>query len=130
MGRKLFLAFMLLVMMVSGFSGVYAAEQNDTSRLALDMVIALDMSSSMAKNEKQSNDMDGYRLDAAAIMLGLCDAEHSRAAIVPFAGKVLEDDFYSTKHFNKLYEINMLKNASTRASMIKELNDDEMRRRP
>lgn len=129
MGRKLFLAFMLLVMMVGSTTGVHAAEQNDTSRLALDMVIALDMSSSMAKNEKQSNDMDGYRLDAAAIMLGLCDAEHSRAAIVPFAGKVLEDDFHSTKHFNKLYEINMLKNASTRASMIKELNDDEMRRR-
>ncbi len=129
MGKKLLAALVILMILASSATGAFALEQKDTSRLALDLVIALDMSSSMAKNEKQSNDMDGYRLDAAAIMLGLCDAEHSRAAIVPFAGSVLEDDFYNTKHFNKLYEINILKNTATRTSMIKELNDDEMRRR-
>lgn len=129
MGKKLFLLFILLMLMLGSLTSACAVEQKDTSRLALDLVIALDMSSSMAKNDKQSNDMNGYRLDAAAIMLGLCDAEHSRAAIVPFAGTVLEDNFYNTKHFNKLYEINIIKSSATRTSMIKELNDDEMRRR-
>ena len=129
MGKKLFLLFIFLMLALGSLTGACAVEQKDTSRLALDLVIALDMSSSMAKNDKQSNDMNGYRLDAAAIMLGLCDAEHSRAAIVPFAGTVLEDNFYNTKHFNKLYEINIIKSSATRTSMIKELNDDEMRRR-
>ncbi len=63
---------------------------------ANDIVIVVDISSSMRwrddNNRIHGNDPEGYRFDAAQVVVGMCDMEHSRVAIVPFAGNVYGAD--------------------------------------
>ena len=56
---------------------------------AIDLVIVLDDSGSMYK-EDDGNDAEGYRFDAASIMLNMCGIEGSRAAVLYFANETRE----------------------------------------
>lgn len=53
----------------------------------LDLVILLDDSGSMYRNH-QSNDVDAYRFDAAAIMLNMCESTGTRASVLTFGNQV------------------------------------------
>lgn len=56
---------------------------------AIDLVIVLDDSGSMYKGD-DGNDAEGYRFDAASIMLNMCSIEGSRAAVLYFADETRE----------------------------------------
>lgn len=80
-GMMFFLIFIMVICQTA------IAEQK--SSLALDLVILLDETHSMQR-ENSPNDRSGYRHDAAAALMGLCDVVHSRVAIVPFTN---EDEY-------------------------------------
>ncbi len=108
---------LLLTLLTVPFYCSMAVE--DKNPLALDVVIVLDQSTSMRYTNKGkvnyeiSNDPYGFRMDAAAIMLSMCDVEHSRAAIITFDGDVNEGTF-----LNHLYNIGMDGSNSNRKSII------------
>lgn len=59
----------------------------DTANGALDLVILLDNSGSMYKTRSGvGNDFESFRYDAASIMLNMCEATGSRAAVYEFYG--------------------------------------------
>ena len=67
----------------------------------LDIVILVDMTKSMDNNSvnnssAKNSDPKGYRLDAAAMLIAMCD-KNSRVAYVPFGGDVALDGVYSEK---------------------------------
>ncbi len=82
---------------------------NDSSKLAMDVVVVIDVSNSMGAVDIQGqaldrgNDPRGYRLDAAAMLLGMCDAEFSRASVILFAGNVMTEE----KWAQQLYPIKL-----------------------
>lgn len=53
--------------------------------VALDLVIVIDNSNSNYKGSREQSDPTGYRWDAAAIMLNMCEATDTRAAVIHFA---------------------------------------------
>lgn len=75
-----FTALILLLMLLLSVSmpSVLAAGGD------IDLVIVLDDSGSMYPGT-YANDVDAYRFDAASIMLNMCNAEGSRAAVLTFA---------------------------------------------
>lgn len=100
------------------------AEANQGNNLALDLVIVIDQSSSMGfidggtgQTHKDGSDPRGYRLDAASIMLGMCDVQDSRAALVLF-NKSIETKLSYT---NKFFDISMLSGSGTREKMVQML---------
>lgn len=97
---------LLLVFTVSGF--VATAEETAQSKLALDMVVVIDESGSMSARQNSMNDQYGYRHDAAASLVGLCDAEKSRVALLPFSSDVIT----SIDGVNELKEVDIQKNGS------------------
>ncbi len=112
---------LIVALLVTPFVPVCVARaaEGNRSALALDVVIVLDQSKSMydEKDVQKSNDRYGYRLEAAGIMLSLCDTRSSRAAIVPFNDNVLSNDSY----YCKLMDISMTGNNDNRSSMIRHL---------
>lgn len=85
---------------------------------ALDVVIVMDQSKSM-DTEGGKNDVEGYRLDAAQMMIGMLDTK-SRVAFVTFAGTILKG--YDTEFHvlntlsarnNKTRHIEALRNQQT-----------------
>ena len=97
------------------------AEERNHSKLALDLVIVIDESGSMSHPNNKRNDAYGYRHDAAAALLGLCDAKESRAALIPFSTSVIETLPYT----NELLKIDIPANASNRQAMISLLYNDD-----
>lgn len=66
------IVFVMLLALQAGF----ALAETSKNPLALDLVIMMDQSSGMHDNDKE-----GYRMDAAQIMISMCDMHQSRAAI-------------------------------------------------
>ena len=58
----------------------YDISQLQQANAALDLVILMDNSGSMYKNH-DGNDKLAYRYDAAAIMLNMCEAQGTKAAV-------------------------------------------------
>ena len=77
-----------LCILLSVFSSFAAAETaEDLSAVSgVDVVIVLDMTKSMTDKASGENDVNGYRLDATAMLIGMLDMDGSRVAIVPFTG--------------------------------------------
>ena len=91
---KRILTVLLAVCLLFGMVSFAAGEETagDTSATSgIDVVIVLDMTNSMRKENNRGNDPFGYRIDATAMLIGMLDMEGSRVAIVPFAGKVMDD---------------------------------------
>lgn len=83
-GRKsiaLIAAALLIVL-----SGALWSSASANNEAAVDLVIVLDQSGSM-KSARPYSDPDGYRYDAAAVMLNMCEVENSRAAVITFSSK-------------------------------------------
>ena len=131
---KLIAIVCLLLVLVAGvFSSplnLAAAETGGAGKMTLDMVILLDISHSMSNYEGHLNgtDPNGYRYDAAVMLLGLCDSEASRAAIVPFGTDVYKDNklYKMGTYADKLYPIGLESN-SNRARMREMLVDSNNR---
>ena len=63
---------------------------------SVDIVILVDQSKSMNNTSKANglrNDKDGYRMDAAQMLIAMCDMNGSRVAYVPFGEKVITGKF-------------------------------------
>ena len=113
---------LLLAMLFTCLSVPAALADNAESSGGVDIVIVLDQSKSMRQtdnstgkvNTAKSSDPDGYRLDAAQMLVAMADMESSRVAIVPFNQKVTgaDTDFVSInteqKRNTKLNAINNL----------------------
>lgn len=114
------LSLVLIVVLLVGVAFAEAKpDENDKYKTANDIVIVLDMSNSMTTEWPQSDPM-GYRLDAAQMIVGMCDMENSRVAIVPFAGpklpKEADTDFVSISdagvRLEKMKKLETLRNGS------------------
>ncbi len=122
LGKILICLFLSLVCILPAVAE--GNQQAASSKLAMDVVMVIDASNSMrsmitdAKGVNRGNDPQGYRLDAAAMLLGMCDAEYSRASVILFAGKVMTEE----KWAQKLYPIALNAFSSTRSTMIEDIN--------
>ena len=103
-----------------------AAEENgsesanqERSKLALDMVIVIDESGTMSYPGNSENDLNGYRHDAAAALISLCDAQFSRVAIVPFSTTVIDGSIIPG--VNELKNISMTEFAQNRQDFLRML---------
>lgn len=83
--KRMVLCFLTLMLLLSSWNAFAVA---DSGKQAMDLVIIIDQSNSMKMKDDagrwKGNDQLGYRMDAAAIMLSMCDMEDSRAALVLF----------------------------------------------
>ena len=81
-GIRLLLVCLLLLTMLNASYAVADDVGADDRNPSNDIVIVLDQSNSMSNADPQN------RLDAAQMIVGMCDMENSRVAIIPFAGKI------------------------------------------
>ncbi len=90
---------------------------------SVDIVILVDQSKSMNNviwsNQKwtangQQNDKEGYRMDAAQMLIAMCDMNGSRVAYLPFGGNIIDFSNNSVRT-NELYDIS---DTSTRTSLM------------
>ena len=115
----LFLTSAIMVLMLT-FSAIAENGSKASSRLAMDLVMVIDVSNSMGNTrENGGNDRRGFRLDAAAMLLGLCDAEYSRACVLPFAGTIMTKQKYA----DTLYSVQLNSVSTVREEMINIVND-------
>ncbi len=93
----LVLAFILFLGMTMERMPGYARGDADERNPSIDVVIVLDQSRSMRGNVNSTqNDPKDYRLDAAQMLISMCDMNSSRVALVPFSGDIEnygDDDF-------------------------------------
>ncbi|MEG1014749.1 MAG: vWA domain-containing protein [Clostridia bacterium] len=92
--RKFHQSTLFLVILLLSIASVAFAD-NSMRSPSVDVVIVLDQSTSMNGTRFQS-DPDGYRFDAAEIILALCDTNGARVAVVPFSESV---ESYADKAF-------------------------------
>lgn len=94
--RKSIVILLITVMLFScSASLMFARAENDSNKLDLDLVLVIDQSTSMymKSDPRRSNDWDGFRMDAAGVMLSLCDTDSSRAAVVLFNSQIREANY-------------------------------------
>ena len=81
--KKLMVLLMAILMLLP--SMMVDAEEILTAKrhnpLAMDVVILMDQSARMVNREGEGADPEGYRMDAAMIMISMCDMEYSNAAV-------------------------------------------------
>ncbi len=99
-----------------------SADSTQKNRLALDMVVIIDESASMSVPQNSLNDEYGYRHDAAAALIGLCDASKSRVALLPFSSGVIT----TIPGVNELKEIDIKNNSEARRNMLKLLYNERI----
>lgn len=114
------IAILLIVLLSAGVMSVACAQTTQQSKLALDMVLVVDESGSMSAAVNNMHDRYGYRHDAAASLIGLCDAEKSRVALLPFSTNVIT----TIDGVNELKEIDITSHNDTRRKMLKLLEND------
>ncbi len=118
--KRIILCLLAFVFTISCLLVIALGEDTtSSSKLALDLVIVIDMSNSMPGINSPGNDARGYRLDAAAMLLGLCDGEHSRAGIVLFAGDTLPGKAY---YPGRMLKIKLGRATSDREEIIEEID--------
>ncbi len=79
--KKTLLLLLTAIFMLTGASAVADTEQR--SRLAVDLIVVMENSWSMSKGNI-SSDVNGYRFDAAAMAISMCDNTYSRANYILF----------------------------------------------
>ena len=79
---------LLLCISFTAPSMAKADNKQEGNKLALDMVILVDISDSMKDRNGGGNDVNYYSYEAAAMIIGMCDYENSRIALVPFGTDV------------------------------------------
>ena len=139
MKKKLTAVILSMLAVLVACSMVSVSAEEEPGKLALDMVIAIDISDSMS-----AGDTNGLRYDAAAMLIGLCDAEQSRVSIVPFGTSVYVNTYdyknvpadsaglYQagntlsiTKYASKLYDVSL--GPGNRSAFVSLLSDSDMR---
>ena len=76
----------LCIMLGMIFSASAEVVEDTSTTTGIDVVVVLDMTSSMGKEtQSPGNDPWGYRIDATAMLIVMMDMDGSRVAIVPFA---------------------------------------------
>ncbi len=85
---KKIISMMMCIMLLLGCMTFAQAENGQNSSAAVDIVLLLDQSGSMWNTDP--SDPDGYRLDAAEMVIALLGNNGSRVAVVPFAARVFE----------------------------------------
>ena len=90
---KKWLSMLLAAMMLICAGSIVCAAAETAESNSVDIVILLDMSNSMdgTSGAGRGNDPAGYRIDAAEMIVAMADS-HSRVAVVPFAGTLIEAD--------------------------------------
>ena len=107
---------LLICLVAALLAGTAAyADNNQKNKLALDMVVIIDESASMSVPQNSLNDEYGYRHDAAAALIGLCDANKSRVALLPFSSGIIT----TIPGVNELKEIDIKNNGAVRRNMLK-----------
>ena len=89
------MVLMAAMMLVAMATGITSAAADPAVRPGLDIVILLDISySNMIGSTESPNpyDKEMMCLDAAAMLINMCDAEYSRVAVVPFSDTVRVED--------------------------------------
>ncbi|MGN0746536.1 MAG: VWA domain-containing protein [Aristaeellaceae bacterium] len=111
---KKLLSLMIVLVLAMACSGG-ALAQDDAGRRtvspALDIVLLIDRSNSMTGGD--TNDPEGYRYDAAEMIVAMCGTDGSRVAVLPFAQTTgtdtLTDVSTATRRTAKIREIEGLK---------------------
>ena len=126
----------ILLIFVISLSG-YAIADEIKNPLAIDMVIVIDNNIYMNHHQRQDNRLDpnGLRFDAAAALIGMCDAQYSRATYFMFS-----DDLYAyserntESHVQKInaediafFNISLPDNRPQRQNLMNTLNSDNIR---
>lgn len=112
-----------LLLLLGVITGVQATEKK--SKLALDLVIVIDESGSMsAESNITKNDYNGYRHDAAASLLSLCDAKQSRVALIPFSDPEKVTYLNEIALVNELHHVTIDNNNRKRSELISLLIND------
>ena len=114
---------MIVILLGCSFA---SAENSQISKLALDMVVIIDESASMSVASNSLNDEYGYRHDAAAALIGLCDANDSRVALLPFASGIIT----SVPGVNELKDIDIKNNGEVRRNLLNLLYNERDRSNP
>lgn len=111
---KKLLSFVMMLVMALACAGNALAQdgaQGGASAPALDLVLLIDRSNSMTTGD--TNDPDGYRYDAAEMIVAMCGTDGSRVAVLPFAQTTgtdtLTDVSTPTRRTAKIRAINGLK---------------------
>ena len=90
----------------------------DSASAGVDIVLLIDNSNSMKDKNLDENDPDGYRFDAAAMIVAMCNMDGSRVAVLPFANTTTSDTLTDistpTKRENKIKAINDLSVTGTK----------------
>lgn len=130
----LVLVTILLVFVIS-FSGCAIADEIKNP-LAVDMVIVIDNNIFMNHHATRDNrlDPDGLRFDAAAALIGMCDAQYSRAAYFMFSDDLYAYTERTSGHVQKIkaediafFNISLPKNRPQRQNLMNTLNGDNIR---
>ncbi|MDY4140044.1 MAG: VWA domain-containing protein [Eubacteriales bacterium] len=115
---KKLLSILLVLMLTAAFLAGASAQSVSSSAApstALDIVLLIDQSNSMTEGD--TNDPDGYRLDAAEMIVAMCNMDGSRVAVLPFDQKTGSDSFTDintvSRRTAKIADINEFKGKTT-----------------
>ncbi len=114
---------LLLGICAFSFAESAAGNRSIQSNLALDLVIVIDESGSMnhPSNNKKYDEF-GYRHDAAAALIGLCDTKYSRVAIVPFSTSVVTES--QVPNVNKFLSVSLPGQMENRKRLVDILRNE------
>ena len=114
--KKSLIWLLAICLLLQCFMSIALADpvSDESATSGVDVIVVLDMSGSMTSinNNKPGNDVNKFRIDATAMLMGMMDMDGSRIGIVPFAGRVLTDGVRELKTVN---------NGSNRDSFIEDL---------
>lgn len=113
--KKRLIGLLVICLLLECILGFAAADSaiDDAATSGVDVVVVLDMSGSMqTQGNLKGNDVNGFRLDATAMLIGMMDMDGSRIGIVPFAGTVFG---------NGIKELTKVNDAKSRDDLIKDL---------
>lgn len=97
---KKWMAWVLCAVLVLGCIPFAQAAGNQTSGSAVDIVLLIDQSGSLwYEGNGNANDPNGYRLDAAQMVIAMLGLNDSRVAYVPFAARVFDN---ADREFQKI----------------------------
>ncbi|MBR2661550.1 MAG: VWA domain-containing protein [Clostridia bacterium] len=98
--RRSLIWAMVVSLLLGCFLGAASADTgtDNSATSGVDVIVVLDMSGSMTTLGKNANtgkdipgnDINKFRIDATAMLVGMLDMDGSRVGIVPFAGTVLD----------------------------------------
>ena len=133
-GFRILLAVLATIIMIS--VAIAACAETAKNPLAIDMVIVIENSLRMnaANSRDRKLDNQGLRFDAAAALIGMCDAKYSRANYFLFNNDLWVYSETATDNVMKvspndiaLFDISLPVHKPQRQSMMETLNGDRIR---